>query len=73
MSLDEEQTTWRTRFRDHYFVKTSLLGTHTCVLNQLFKPKNLNLTPFLSIRIVLVQLLHGIHSNLGLVWIPRSS
>ncbi|GAA5929291.1 phosphatase PAP2 family protein [Sporobolomyces koalae] len=23
------QTTWRTRFRDQYFVKTSLLGTHT--------------------------------------------
>ncbi|GAA5883597.1 hypothetical protein JCM16303_004906 [Sporobolomyces ruberrimus] len=23
------QTSWRTRFRDHYFVKTSLLGTHT--------------------------------------------
>ncbi|GAA5833475.1 hypothetical protein JCM5353_008065 [Sporobolomyces roseus] len=27
--LVQLQTTWRTRFRDHYFVKTSLLGTHT--------------------------------------------
>ncbi|GAA5898390.1 phosphatase PAP2 family protein [Sporobolomyces salmoneus] len=27
--LVQLQTSWRTRFRDHYFVKTSLLGTHT--------------------------------------------
>ncbi|GAA6060612.1 hypothetical protein JCM10212_004591 [Sporobolomyces blumeae] len=27
--LVDVQATWRTRFRDQYFVKTSLLGTHT--------------------------------------------
>ncbi|GAA5992388.1 hypothetical protein JCM5350_005717 [Sporobolomyces pararoseus] len=27
--LVQLQSNWRTRFRDHYFVKTSLLGTHT--------------------------------------------